>query len=318
MMPDQRPACGPGPSAGDAAGAGADLAGVRAGALRWMRDNAAFLDSPTARAELPVTPRAKAILQLGTLCRHWSKVRPADAGLAEVTGFLDEIWPSPDFYRLMDANPRVARPFWLIYAAMAPAGRTGQLPEGVLARLTADDFLASRARSASLRLTIRYYADIAKIAHDIESYKDLYRCAPIGRYRGEHSVADLDVCDVTQTVFYLSDYSFRAAGLTRAERDLALRILGELTDYSVQRNEWELAVKLMLAQFCLGEDPVHTASGMAAITELARAQVASGAIPGRSAAQRVPESAAWLEFFRKSYQATMVTALMTLIVSGPG
>jgi hypothetical protein len=71
----------------------------------------------------------------------------------------------------------------------------------------------------------------------------------------------------------------------------------------------------MLAQFCLGGDPVSTVSGIAAIRQVAKAQTTRGAIPGKTAAQRVPESASSLEFFRKSYQPTFVTALMTLIVS---
>lgn len=318
-MPDQLPDSGPvAPAGGAARVSGSDLASLRAGVLRWLHANAAYLDSPTARAELPTTPRVKAILQLGTLCRHWSRVRPADADLAEVTEFLDRIWPSPGFYRLVAADPKVARQFWLIYAAMAPAGRTGQLPGGVLERLTADDFLTSRTRSVSLCLTIRYYADIAGIAHNMISYPDLYRRTALAAYRGRQPATDLDVCDVTQTVFYLSDYGFRATGLTRTERDLALRTLGELTDYWAGHDEWELVVKLLLAQFCLGGDPVHTAAGTAAVTKLAQAQTASGAIPGRSPARRVAESAGQLEFFRKSYQTTLVTALMTLIVgAGP-
>lgn len=315
-MRDQLSDSVPSASGGDIAGASdSDLASVRSGTLAWMRDNAAYLDSPTARAKLPTTPRVKAILQLGTLCRHWSRVRPADAALAEVTEFLDRIWPSPDFYRLIAVDPKVARQFWLIYAAMAPPGRTGQLPKGVLAQLRAQGFLTDRARSASLCLTIRYYADVAGIQNDMESYSNIYQCTPLGKYHDSNPVADLDVCDITQTVFYICDYGLREADLTHAERERALRVADELTDYWIRGDEWELAVKLMLAQFCLGGDPVRTAGGMATIAKLTRAQTAGGAIPGRSPARRVPESATELEFFRKSYQTTLVTALMTLIVS---
>jgi hypothetical protein len=134
----------------------ADLASLRAGTLRWMHDNATYLDSPAVWTQTPMTPHGKAILQLGTLRRHWSRVAPADADLAGVTEFLDGIWPNPGFHQLITTDPRLARQFWLIYAAMAPPGRTGQLPEGVSAQLAADGFLTSRARSAGLRLTIRY------------------------------------------------------------------------------------------------------------------------------------------------------------------
>jgi hypothetical protein len=48
---------------------------------------------------------------------------------------------------------------------------------------------------------------------------------------------------------------------------------------------------------------------------LAEVQTPGGAIPGPSAGRRADESATPVEFFRKAYQATLVTALAALIVS---
>jgi hypothetical protein len=290
----------------------AELDGLSANASHWIRVNAGYLDSASGRAELPVTPRLKALLQLAQLRRHWAKARPADPGLGEVTALVERVWRRPELPGLLTADPRYARQFHLMYAALAPA--PGGPHRAALARLAADGYLTPRGKSPYLRLETRYYADLAGAAHRIESYRELYEAGPLARRTA--TVADLDACVVTHTVFYLSDFGSRDPRLTSQARERTRQIVEELMELSVRRGQWELVGKLLLAQHCLGVHPEHTSSGAAGVRLLARAQRPDGAIPGRSSADRADEPATTVAFFRKAYQATLVTALASLIISG--
>jgi hypothetical protein len=287
---------------------------LSAGAREWIRLHAACLDSPAGHAELPATPRVKALLQLAMLRRYWEKAAPADPALSEVTRTVRQALERPDFLRLLTLDPRYARQFELMYAALAPAGPRTDTPRTVLARLTADGYLAPRRKSPYLHLEARFYADVAGADHRFASYRELY-AASLLPLAGTLPVADVDVCMVTHTVFHLSDFGFRDPGLTEEEREHALRVVERLTDHCVRLGEWDLIGKLVLAQHCLGADPLRTPSGADGLRMLASVQSAEGAIPGPSAGRRAPADAAPLEFFRKSYQATLVTALATLIVT---
>ncbi|TQO34694.1 hypothetical protein FHX79_116610 [Streptomyces cavourensis] len=130
-------------------------------------------------------------------------------------------------------------------------------------------------------------------------------------------VEGLDVCEVTDTVFYLSDYGFgdRGLGLDRETWGRAWDVVDRLTGHCVREEEWESAAKLVLAQYCLGMDPLRTPSGVAGVRMLARAQSPLGAIPGKSVAWRGPATAAAGEYFRWACQAMLVTALSMLIVT---
>lgn len=288
---------------------------LSAGALQWIRLHAAYLDSPRGRAELPVTPRAKALLQLALLRRYWEQAAPADPGVGEVTAIVERVWRRRDFPRLLTVDPRYARPFQLMYGALAPAGRADGPYRAVLVQLAADGFLTPRGKSPYLHLETRHYADLAGAGHQLHSYRQLYEASLLARQGDGQPVADLDVCNVTHTVFYLSDFGFRDPGLTGDALERARRTVCRLTDMCVQRGDWDLAGKLVLAQFCLGTDPLRTPSGAAALRMLAEVQTPGGAIPGPSAGRRADESATPVEFFRKAYQATLVTALAALIVS---
>jgi hypothetical protein len=298
-------------------GARRDLDRLSAGALHWIRRNLEFLDPSGAGAGLPTTPRVKAILQLAQLCHCWSRVRPGDEGLGEVTAILQRICGQPEFPRHMAADPGFARQYRLMYAALAPAGTADWFHQAALARLAADGDLARIGKSPYLRLETRYYADLAGVSHGIESYAELYESSILARRAAALPVTDADACNITHTVFYLSGFGFRDPGLAPGDRERALHIACQLTDHYVQRDEWDLAGKLLLTQFCLGADPVRTTSGAAGIQGLLQAQAPGGAIPGRSAAQKAGDCATAVEFFRKAYQTTVVTALASLIIS-PG
>jgi hypothetical protein len=280
-----------------------------------MRLNAGYLGSPAAHAELPLTPRVKALLQLGLLCHYWQRSAPADTVPREVTSVVEEVWQRPDFPRRLSVDPRHARQFLLTYAALAPAGIAPRQRRTVLSRLDADGYLAPRRKSPYLHLAARFYADLAGVRHRLASYEELYAESSLAG-AADLPVAGLDACRITHTVFYLSDFGLGVPRLGEADRQQALRIVERLTDHCVRRGDWDYAAKLVLAQHCLGADPLRTASGAAGLRMLARVQSPDGAIPGKSAAERAAATATPVEFFRKSYQATLVTALTTLVLAG--
>ncbi|MEU2118433.1 hypothetical protein ABZ567_22975 [Streptomyces sp. NPDC016459] len=287
---------------------------LSAGVRHWIGQHAGYLDSPAGRAELPVTPRVKALLQLALLRRHWGYAAPDDPVLTEVTGVVERAWGRPDFPELLTLDRRYARQFELMYAALAPAGAGADAPGAVVARLSADGYLAPRRKSPYLHLEARYHADLAGAEHCFASYRELYETSVPARAAAV-PVADLDVCVVTHTVFYLGDFGLRDPGLTEEERGELLGVVERLTERCVGLGEWDLVGKLLLAQFCLGADPLGTPSGAAGFRMLAEVQAPGGAIPGRSVVRRAPADATPVDFFRRSYQATLVTALATLIVT---
>ncbi|MFG2715762.1 DUF6895 family protein [Streptomyces goshikiensis] len=288
---------------------------LSAGARRWVGLHAAYLDSPAAHAELPVTPRVKALLQLAMVRRYWERCAPADPSLAEVTGVVEHVWQRPDFPQLLTLDGRYARQFELMYAALAPAGAATGAPRPVLARLAAGNYLTPGRKPPFLHLEARFYADLAGAPHRFAPYEELYEASPLPR-AATLPAADLDGCQVAHTLLYLSDFGLRDPGLPEGERARALRVVERLTDHCVALGDWDVAAKLLLAQYCLGADPPRTPSGAAALRMLAAAQAPDGAIPGRSAAERLPADATPVEYFRKSYKVTLVVALMTLFVTG--
>lgn len=288
---------------------------LAAGALQWIRLHSGYLDSPSGRAELPVTPRVKALLQLAALRRSWERAAPADPGLAEVTATVEQVWRSPDHPALLIAEPRYAWQFRLMYGALAPPGLSDGPHRAVLAEVVAGGHLTPSRKSAFLHLETRYYAELAGVEHRLHSYPDLYRASRLARHRDGRPVTELDVCDVTHTVFHLSDFGFRDPGLSGDALEHARDRVRRLTEDCVRNGDWDLTAKLVLAQHCLGLDPLATPSGAAGLRLLAGVQSPGGAIPGRSSGDRADTAETTVEFFRKAYQSTLVTALTALTVA---
>ncbi|RST05092.1 hypothetical protein EF910_14170 [Streptomyces sp. WAC07149] len=291
------------------------VASLSAGARRWLGRHAAYLDSPAAHTELPVTPRVKALLQLAMVRRYWEKYAPADPALAEVTQVVERVWQRPDFRELLAVDERHVRQFELIYAALAPAGPDSEAPRAMLARLAAGSHLTPGRKPPFVHLEARFYADLVGVPHRFAPYEELYEASPLPR-AATLPVADLDGCQVAHTLFYLSDFGLRELPLPAEEQERALRVVERLTDHYVALGDWDVAAKLLLAQHCLGADPLRTRSGAAALRMLCAAQAPDGSIPGRTAAERIPADATPEHYFRKSYKVTLVVALVTLVITG--
>ncbi|RSS64715.1 hypothetical protein EF912_01850 [Streptomyces sp. WAC07061] len=291
------------------------LAGLSAGARRWTARHAPYLDSPAARAELPVVPRVKALLQLAMLRRSWERCAPADPLLPGVTGVVERAWRDPDLPRLLTLEGRHARQFELMYGALDPAGAATGAPRAVLDRLAAGSYLTPGRKPPFLHLEARFYADLAGVPHRFAPYEELYAASPLPR-AATLPVADLDGCQVAHTLCYLGDFGLRGLPLPEDERERALRVVERLTEHCVGLGDWDVTAKLLLAQYCLGADPLRTPSGAAGLRMLHAAQAPDGAVPGRCAAERAPADATPVEYFRKSYKVTLVVALMTLVVTG--
>lgn len=263
---------------------------------------------------LPVTPKLKASLELALLRRLWARSRPDDAGLRDVAALVDKIWRDAEFPRQIAAAPGYARQYGLMYGALAPPGLFGGFHRAVLEKLTPDGYLMPFGKLPWLRLETRYYADLAGVDHRCESYRKLYEISFLANLTTVLPMEMQDAYSITHTLFHLTDFGIRDAGLTGEERARARRIVDELTFHFVAADYWDLVAELLLTQFCLGLDPTRTPSGVAAIRCLAQAQTSVGAIPGRHAGQRVTESVPAIDFFRRSYHTTLVTALVAMII----
>lgn len=290
-----------------------DLTQLREGTLGWVRHNAGYLGSPSASAELPVVPRAKALLQLARLCRSWAQFSPGDPGLAEVTALIHRVWRRPELPDAFASDPRYARQYRLMYCALAPT------PAGphreVLAGLAADGYLSRQWRSPYLRLEIAHLADMAGVAHGMGSYAELYAASLLAGRTAALPITDDEACVISHTIFYLSDYGLRSPGLDHLAAERARRLVVELTGHYVRREDWDNAAKFVLTQFCLGLNPARTPSGVACLRMLAGIQEEAGAIPAAAMRLMPGPEATRTQRFRRAYQTTLMTALMSLMVS---
>lgn len=293
---------------------GADLDKLSTGVLQWVVRNMEFLDLESP-ADLPKTPRVKAILELSHFCGIWARVRPVDSRRERATEFVRRIWESPDFAQQVVADPKWAAQGRLIYGAVVPPGVTKEFHRAGLAELAATGYLAPRKKKPYLQLETRYFADLAGVDHQLDSYADLYATSLLGGLKTAWPLSNHDTYAVTHTAFYLTDFGFRDSGLAAEERARALRIVCELTERHLHLDNWELAAELALAQLCLGGDPANTPSGARAIRRLREVQRDDGVIPGRSTQElRVRPTATPVEFFRRAYHPTLVAGLVSLIL----
>ncbi|MFE5941779.1 DUF6895 family protein [Streptomyces sp. NPDC056480] len=317
---------------------------LSAGALDWLGGNLDHFDpfsattgATTATGSAPPSsdrpaPRgkAKAALELGLLCHR--AARPAGAApdpLSGATALVRRLWQDPDFPRLFDDSPAYASTYRLVYAALAPDGIDDTPRREALARLD-PGFLSPDGKSPYLRIEIRYYADKAGVRHGVEPYAELLPQSPLVALRAagpglaagnaRSTVEPLTVPQayaLTHTAFYLGDFGRTDPRITGADLAHARDLTHRMLLHCVTRDLWDLAAELVLTQFVLGEDPLRTPSGAAAVECLARAQRPDGAIPGRSAELKAAPRVTAGEFFRKAYHTTLVTALMASIVSSP-
>ncbi|WP_030319458.1 DUF6895 family protein [Streptomyces flavochromogenes] len=308
---------------------------LSAGALDWLGGNLDHFDPFAADTEAttPSTARsaphgkAKAALELGLLCHR--AARPDGTGpdpLGGATALVRKLWQDPDFPRLFDHSPAYASTYRLVYAALAPAGIDDTQCREALARLD-PAFLSPGGKSPYRRIEIRYYADRAGVRHGIESYAELLPRSPLVALRAagptvaaaaKSTVEPLTLPQayaLTHTAFYLGDFGRTDPRIAGADLDHARGLTHRMLSHCVAHDLWDLAAELVLTQFVLGEDPLRTPSGAAAVECLARAQRPDGAIPGRSAELMAAPRVTAGEFFRKAYHTTLVTALMASIVS---
>ncbi len=294
---------------------------ARQGMRRLAQQAGGWISSPAALRylapdfpDLPVTPKAKACLELGLLRLLWQRVRPGDPGLAAVTGAVDAIWADPDFALHVAAAPSYFRQYGLIYGALAPPGAYLHLP--TLEKLAPGGELATYGKSAYLRLETRYYADLAGLRHEFESYRELYDNSELAGL-AEAPTDSHEAYRITHTLFHITDFGQRRMELTEAERLRALTLVDRMTDYFISIGYWDLIAELMLSQHCLGQDPTRTRSGVAGVKALLAVQTADGRIPARYVEQRPPETLPPVSLFRYAYHTTLVTALVSMISLAP-
>ena len=173
----------------------------------------------------------------------------------------------------------------------------------------------TRRKAPYIRLETKFYAELAGVSHGFESYAELAASGIVSKLDIMRPITEEAVYELTHTIFYLSDFGFWNMDLPPAECERTLRFIERLTDKCVQCDYWDMTGELIWTQFCLDGDPVHSASGTAGIRRLRQVQLANGAIPGRSAGRRPEKSATPVEFFRKVYHTTLVTALVSRVLS---
>jgi hypothetical protein len=273
------------------------------GSLAWLGNNLHFFPGNT-----------KATIELALLNLLWARSRPADRRLEEVSRLLSQVWHDPGFRERILALPHHAYVFELAYAGLAPAGArvTPGEPPRTPPRHEQADLPAEHL--AYLRLEARYYTDLAGLALSAVSFSELYRPTVLGSRVSVSDISDGDAYLVTHIAFYLGDFGARVPPLSPGDVDHAAAVVAGLLERCVRRgHNWDLVSELVLAQYCLGGDPLRTRGGRDAIAGLAAAQLADGSLPGRT-----PPSKAGLpppDGFRYRYHSTLAATLMAALVS---
>jgi hypothetical protein len=294
----------------------ASLHRLFAGTTEWLTRNLEFFSPFADIPGLPPQRRVKAVLELALLCHCAARRNAADTYLSEAAAFLGMLWRRPDFLDLLAVpDPHYGRLYPLIYAALAPRGSSAELRATALARLAKHSQMPTPGQSAYLRAETRYYADKAGMAHGVESYEIMLGHGLLGEPATGLPITDQDIYALAHAIFYISDFGFHDPPLPASSREKSVRRVSHLTTQYAANGSWDLTAELVIAQFCLGGDPLNSPSGVAGILSLADAQSANGALPGRSAARRARDSASAATRFQRQYHTTLVAALMSVIVS---
>jgi hypothetical protein len=271
--------------------------------LAWLGSNLHFFSGNT-----------KATIELALLNHFWTRSRPADRRLEEVSRLLTEEWRDPAFRERILALPHHAYMSELAYAGLAPAGARvtpGQTPRTPPRHEHAD---LPAEHLAFVRLEARYYADLAGLAQPPVPYSELYRPTVLGSGASASDISDDDAYLVTHIAFYLGDFGARIPPLSPGDVEHAAAVVAGLLERCVRhRHNWDLASELVLAQYCLGGDPLRTRGGRDAIAGLAAAQLADGSLPGRTPASKpgLPPPGG----FRYRYHSTLAAMLMAALVT---
>lgn len=302
-----------------------DLDRLRAGALDWLDHHLDWFDPTTAAAGSSAHGKAKAALELALLCHCATHPgTPDDPRLDKATALVRTMWQRPDLAGLLGAEPRYAAYYALASVALAPSGIDERACRGALDALAGGE-PDPAGKSAYQCLELRYYADKAGVPHTLESYEELAAANVLVTLPGEAAhrrpapgdspVTIPEAYALTHSSFYLSDFGASPAKLPADATAAALPLLRDLTEHCVRHDWWDLAAELVLAQACLGAEPLATPWGAAAVACLARAQRPDGAIPGRSPRTAGAADDPVAVRFEKAYHTTLVTALMALAVS---
>jgi hypothetical protein len=273
------------------------------GSLAWLENNLHLFPGNT-----------KATIELALVNLLWARSRPADRRLEEVSRWLAEVWHDPGFLERILALPHHAYVAELAYAGLAPGGArvTPGEPPRTPPRHEHADLPAEHL--AFLRLEARYYADLAGLAQPAVPYRELYRPTVLGSLASVSDIGDDEAYLVTHIAFYLADFGGRVPPLSQGDLDHAAAVVAGLLERCVRRgHNWDLASELVLAQYCLGGDPLRTRAGRAAIAGLAAVQLADGSLPGRTPAS----NPGWPppDGFRYRYHSTLAATLMAALVS---
>jgi hypothetical protein len=273
------------------------------GSLAWLGNNLHFFPGNT-----------KATIELALLNLLWARSRPADQRLEEVSRLLSEVWHDPGFRERILALPHHAYVFELAYAGLAPAGApvTPGEPPRTPPRHEHADLPAQHL--AFLRLEARYYAELADLALSAVSYSELYRPTILGSRVSVSDIGDDEAYLVTHIAFYLGDFGARVPPLSPGDVEHAAAVVAGLLERCVRSgHNWDLASELVLAQYCLGGDPLRTPGGRDAIAGVAAAQLADGSLPGRTPASKpgLPPP----DGFRYRYHSTLAATFMAALVS---
>jgi hypothetical protein len=270
--------------------------------LRWLENNLHFFPGNT-----------KATIELALLNHFWTRSRPTDPRLEEVSCMLCEVWRDPRFREQIVAVPHHAYIAELAYAGLAPADAPARrgAPPRTPPRDEHEGLPAEHL--AFIRLEARYYRDLAGVARSAVPYSELYRSTVLGSSVSASDISDDDAYLVAHIAFYLGDFGWQVPPLSPGDLDHAATVVAGLLERCVRRgHNWDLASELVLAQYCLGGDPLRTRGGRAVIAGLAAAQLADGSLPGTPARQPGLPPA---DGFRHRYHSTLVATLMAALVS---
>lgn len=173
-------------------------------------------------------------------------------------------------------------------------------------------------RPAFRMLDLRYLLDLGQFAHNVPSYKALYRNTILSKPLNPIYVTDAEAYSITHALFYLGDFGSCPISIIPSSHTNQICWLVEiLLGMYLHTANWDLAGELLLSCHCLG----RTTSEFYALGwhALKAAQWPDGAVPGPAydANHGQDSQQERVYIFDKCYHTTLVAALAGAVCCAP-
>ena len=174
-------------------------------------------------------------------------------------------------------------------------------------------YLDRTERSAATQVDIRFYLDIAGIAHAFPAMKTLFERSTLLALPSLQDVQRMDLYAITHLIFHLTDFGVGELSVVPPSQILQIQeYLALALSICLAEEDYDLAAEFLISRICFDVRP--DSLSYVASDALLRAQRPSGFIPDLSWLRGLKETADPQEAAREEFFAVYHPTLVTLIL----